>query len=48
MSAGYQQIFRKAKKAGFDGWVCIEEAGFKGFEGIAQAVEFTRRAWDSA
>jgi sugar phosphate isomerase/epimerase len=46
--APIQQIFRKAKKAGFDGWVCIEEAGFKGFEGIAQAVEFTRRAWDSA
>ena len=46
--APIKEIFAEAKKAGFDGWVCIEEAGFQGKEGIAEAVNFTREAWDKA
>ncbi len=46
--APIKQIFSEAKKAGFDGWICIEEAGFQGFEGMARAVEFTREAWEKA
>ncbi len=43
-----KEIFSEAKRAGFDGWVCIEEAGFKGTAGIEQAVRFTRQAWNQA
>ena len=46
--APIQEIFSVAKQGGFDGWVCIEEAGFDGVEGIAEAVEFTREAWERA
>lgn len=46
--APIQEIFREAKMAGFDGWICIEEAGFKGKEGFRQAVDFTRKAWAEA
>lgn len=42
------EIFSEAKKAGFDGWVCIEEAGFDGKRGMREAVEFTREAWENA
>lgn len=46
--APIQEIFSIAKQGGFDGWVCIEEAGFDGVEGIAEAVKFTREAWERA
>lgn len=46
--APIQEIFVEAKKAGFDGWVCIEEAGFQGREGMKEATEFTRKAWANA
>ena len=46
--APIKEIFKEAKKAGFDGWVCIEEAGFKGEDGIREAVAFTRKAWEEA
>ena len=46
--APIEEIFREAKKAGFDGWVCIEEAGFDGLEGMKEAFDFTRAAWERA
>lgn len=46
--APIRRIFHEARKAGFDGWVCIEEAGFMGLEGFRQAVDFTRKAWTDA
>ena len=46
--APIDEIFREAKKSGFDGWVCIEEAGFDGLEGMKEAFKFTRAAWERA
>ncbi len=47
-AAPIKEIFAEAKKVGFDGWVSIEEAGFKGVKGIEDAVAFTRKAWEEA
>jgi len=41
-------IFSTLKGAGFDGWVCIEEASGTGNSGLKEAVRFVRRAWDEA
>jgi sugar phosphate isomerase/epimerase len=44
----FGKIFGFLKSRGFDNWLCIEEASFKGEQGIREAADFTRRAWDSA
>lgn len=46
--APIREIFHEAKRGGFDGWLCIEEAGFQGLEGIKEAIAFTRSAWERA
>ena len=33
------------RAAGWDNWICIEEASFRGASGVAQAVDFIRQAW---
>lgn len=39
----FDGIFGVLRKAGFDGWVCIEEASGCGLAGIDAAVEFARK-----
>ena len=43
-----REIFSRLKQAGFDGWLCIEEASGRGLEGIQEAWSFVRSAWDEA
>ena len=41
-----REIFAYLKRAGFTGWLCIEEASGTGFEGIRKAVEYVRNIWN--
>jgi sugar phosphate isomerase/epimerase len=38
----YPEIFRYLNQKGFDKWICIEEASFRGFEGVKNAVEYIK------
>jgi len=44
----FAEIFHILKAAGFDGWICIEEASRTGVAGFEEAVSFVRRAWKEA
>jgi sugar phosphate isomerase/epimerase len=44
----FAEIFATLKQAGFDGWMCIEEASDTGRAGIEAAIDFVRRAWAEA
>ncbi|MCX8061055.1 MAG: sugar phosphate isomerase/epimerase [Anaerolineales bacterium] len=41
----YPAIFRCLQSAGWDGWICIEEASFQGEAGVRKAVQFIRETW---
>lgn len=41
----FEEIFKTLKSAGFDGWICIEEASGRGIDGVVKATEFVRRVW---
>jgi sugar phosphate isomerase/epimerase len=41
-------IFRLLKEARYSGWISIEEASRRGFDGVKTAVEYVRRTWDAA
>lgn len=44
----FGEIFGFLKKHGFDGWLCIEEAGGMGMDGVKKAHDFVRNAWEKA
>jgi sugar phosphate isomerase/epimerase len=44
----YQGIFQRLKQAGWDGWICMEEASNRGREGVILAADFIRDAWAKA
>ena len=44
----FEGIFAELKKAGFDGWICIEEASNTGSSGVKKAVDFVRSTWETA
>jgi sugar phosphate isomerase/epimerase len=44
----FAQIFQRLKRAGFNRWICIEEASRRGKEGLSAAVRFVKSAWASA
>jgi sugar phosphate isomerase/epimerase len=44
----YPEIFRRLKKAGWDGWICMEEASYRGREGVILAADFIRATWAEA
>jgi|YNPNPStandDraft_1061719.scaffolds.fasta_scaffold02714_10 sugar phosphate isomerase/epimerase len=44
----YLALFKRLRQAGWDGWICMEEASFKGREGIAAAARFVRETWERA
>jgi sugar phosphate isomerase/epimerase len=39
-------MFGILREAGFDGWICMEEASFKGAAGVKAAADFVKRLWD--
>ena len=41
------EMFSIIKGAGFDGWLCIEEASQQGKAGIEAATQFVRTTWES-
>jgi len=42
----FKQMFEILRDAGFDGWICMEEASFKGPTGVKAAADFVRRVWN--
>ena len=44
----YPEIFQRLKNAGWDGWICMEEASYRGREGVSLAADFIRDAWVKA
>ena len=42
----FKEMFRILRDAGFDGWICMEEASFKGPAGVKAAADFVRRVWN--
>lgn len=44
--APFDAIFRRLVQAGWNNWICIEEASFQGRSGVEKAAEFVRQLWD--
>jgi sugar phosphate isomerase/epimerase len=44
----FREMFSMLKGAGFDGWLCIEEASQQGQAGIEAAAQFVRETWEMA
>ena len=44
--APLEAIFRRLVRAGWDNWICIEEASFQGRDGVAKAAHVVRQLWD--
>jgi len=44
----YPAIFSELKKAGWDGWICMEEAAYQGRAGVEAAACFIRQTWEAA
>ena len=41
-----EAIFRRLVQAGWNNWICIEEASFQGRDGVAKAAHVVRQLWD--
>ena len=46
--APFLATFRLLRRAGWDGWICIEENSKLGHAGVAAATRFVRDTWASA
>ena len=44
----FPALFARLHEAGWDNWICIEEASQQGPQAVRRAVEFVRRAWAEA
>ncbi len=44
----FSEIFQYLKSKNFDGWLCLEEWGNKGKEGVKDAVAFVKETWEKA
>jgi sugar phosphate isomerase/epimerase len=44
----FKEIFSYLKSKNFDGWLCLEEWGNKGKEGVEQGVNFVKETWAKA
>jgi len=44
----YHDLFACLKTAGWDGWICMEEASYQGRAGVEAAARFIRQAWSNA
>ncbi len=43
-----RELFAFARANGFDGWLCIEEAGNLGLDGVRRAHDHIRETWEKA
>jgi len=43
-----KEVFSLLKQKGFGGWLCIEEWGSMGTEGVEKAVAYTKKTWEEA
>ena len=41
-------LFDRLVAAGWDGWICMEEASYQGRDGVQAAARFVRQAWAQA
>ena len=41
----YHNLFKCLKDAGWDGWICMEEASYQGRAGVEAAARFVRQTW---
>jgi sugar phosphate isomerase/epimerase len=41
-------LFERLVSAGWDGWICMEEASYGGRDGVQKAAHFVRQAWAQA
>jgi sugar phosphate isomerase/epimerase len=44
--APFDAIFRRLVQAGWNNWICIEEASFQGRTGVEKAAQFVHQLWD--
>jgi len=44
----YPALFERLVRAGWDGWICMEEASFQGRAGVEAAAGFIRQVWQAA
>jgi sugar phosphate isomerase/epimerase len=44
----FSALFGRLVSAGWDGWICMEEASYGGRGGVQQAAHFVRQAWAQA
>lgn len=44
----FSAIFSYLKSKNFDGWLCLEEWGNQGAEGVKNAVTYVKKTWDAA
>jgi sugar phosphate isomerase/epimerase len=44
----YPALFRRLAQAGWDGWLCMEEASCQGRGGVEAAARFIRQTWQAA
>ncbi len=44
----YPAIFSELKRAGWDGWICMEEASFQGIEGVEAAARYIWKTWQAS
>ena len=42
----YPALFKQLKQAGWDGWICMEEASYQGPPGVEVAAQFIRQTWE--
>jgi len=43
----YPALFSTLKRAGWDGWICMEEASNQGQAGVEAAARFVRQTWNA-
>jgi sugar phosphate isomerase/epimerase len=42
----YAALFKRLQQAGWDGWICMEEAACQGEAGVEAAARFIRQTWN--
>ena len=42
----FKEMFQVLRDGGFDGWICMEEASFKGPAGVKAAADFVKHVWN--
>jgi sugar phosphate isomerase/epimerase len=44
----FPELFEHLVRAGWDGWICMEEASYQGRAGVEKAARFVRQTWEEA